>query len=230
MNALDRLTARLDTHGLCLRGGFTPGPVDQLPALPGDASDSSLLLVGNIGSSLWRFFRQSPEYKDGAAHPLDRWSRRIGDTIAGEFGGIALYPFNGPPFLPFLHWINKTEGLQASPLGLSIHPRYGLWHAYRFALLLPFALKPLTTAEATAHPCDQCLSKPCLDACPVDAFTGKEYKSDQCIDYLRSNRQSACMLGSCLARRACPVGQGYIYEAEHAQFHMQAFVKAAEIR
>ena len=39
------------------------------------ADKPELVLVGNIGSSYWPLFSQSTEYLDGAADPLDRWSR-----------------------------------------------------------------------------------------------------------------------------------------------------------
>ncbi len=37
-----------------------------------------------------------PLAADTVPHPLDRWSRAIGDALAQEIGGLALYPFGGP--------------------------------------------------------------------------------------------------------------------------------------
>ena len=41
-----------------------------------------------------------------------------------------------PPW-PFLTWARRGGAGHVSPLGLNIHPTYGLWHAYRAALLFP---------------------------------------------------------------------------------------------
>jgi hypothetical protein len=35
-----------------------------------------------------------------------------------------------------------------------------------------------------------------------------------------------CRETGCAARRACPAGSAFIYEAEHAQFHMAAFLQS----
>ena len=65
-----------------------------------------------------------------------------------------------------------------------------------------------------------------LDACPVDAFSSEGYRVDQCVEYLRSDQKSACREMGCAARRSCPVGRAFSYEADHAQFHMAAFLKS----
>jgi ferredoxin len=56
-----------------------------------------------------------------------------------------------------------------SPIGLLVHPRWGLWHAWRGALAFPapIDLPPLLQAP---NPCTLC-PRPCLtggrQACPV---------------------------------------------------------------
>ncbi len=215
----------LRVHGLYVRGCFTATGDDSIPAIPNYHGASSVVLVGNAGSSIWPAFCYSEEYRDGLDHPLDRWSRRIGESIAEELGGIALFPFEGPPYLPFLQWTRKAEQLENSPLGLAIHPRYGLWHAYRFALHLPFLIESEDCTKKTS-PCLSCADQPCLTACPVDAFDKDIYRVTDCADFLRSDPDSACNLGGCLARHACPVGQGYAYKSEQAAFHMRAFLNA----
>ncbi len=133
---LKQLRHQAEQQGLILRGGFSVAPEDQMPTLPSQRPAASLILFGNAGSSIWSTFCHSPEYRDGDPDPLDRWSMRIGEAMAEQFNGLALYPFDGPPFLPFLTWANKGEPTATSPLLIKIHPRYGLWHAYRFALAL----------------------------------------------------------------------------------------------
>ena len=57
------------------------------------------------------------------------------DPLARSVGAMALYPFDGPPYRPFQRWAMRAEPVAPSPLGLFIHPEYGLWHAYRAALV-----------------------------------------------------------------------------------------------
>lgn len=124
---LAAVAAALAPHGLMLRGGFHPEPADGLDG-------ATLLLIGNAGPALWRAF-EAYAYADDAPHPLDRWTRARLDAVA--FGASALYPFEGPPYHPFQRWAMRAEPVHPSPLGMLIHPAYGLWHAYRGALLFP---------------------------------------------------------------------------------------------
>ena len=98
------------------------------------ASSKTLILVGFIGSENWPTFAASPEAKDGHPDPLDRWSTRVITEVAKSLGATPLFPFGGPPFLPFQRWAQQAEPVHPSPLGILIHPDWGLWHAYRGAL------------------------------------------------------------------------------------------------
>ena len=123
---------------------------------------------------------------------------------------------------PFLTWARRAGAGHVSPLGLNIHPTYGLWHAFRAALLFPVAFD-LPMQSAGAHPCETCADKPCLSACPVNAFNGTTYDVAACASHLDSPAGHDCMDNGCLARRACPVGQGFTYHPFQAQFFMRAF-------
>lgn len=136
--SIDQLRCEAAEHGLCLRGGFEACADDGLPECGPGQTARVLLLFGNVGSSLWPAFSHSSEYRDGAPDPLDRWSRRMGRTLAHAWSGVALFPFDGPPWHPFGQWAQRAEPMHPSPLGILIHPEYGLWHAYRFAVVLSF--------------------------------------------------------------------------------------------
>ncbi|MDJ0947111.1 MAG: ferredoxin, partial [Kiloniellales bacterium] len=166
---LERIAAALASLGLILRGGFRPDPEDAVPALRDAAAAGTLLLVGNAGPAMWQAFQAAPEAADRKANPLDRWIARGLGALAEDLGAEARFPFEGPPYLPFQRWAAKAEGLKASPLGILIHPRFGLWHAYRGAFAFREAL-PLPISEAAPCPCDACVEKPCLQGCPVGAF------------------------------------------------------------
>ena len=105
------------------------------------------------GRDGWDAFAASPEASDGCADPLDRWSRRVIEALARELGATALFPFGGPPWLPFQQWARRAEPVHASPIGILIHPRYGLWHSYRGALGFSEALA-VPEPEAAASPCE----------------------------------------------------------------------------
>jgi len=221
LRALQEALAR---EGLITRGGFRPQPEDGLPSLPDGSPARYILLVGNAGSDLWKEFVSSPEYQDGKADPLDRWTERTVEGLAAGFGAVALFPFSGPPYFPFQRWAQRGEAVFPSPLGLLVHPAYGLWHAYRAALLLPESVE-IDQREAES-PCLSCAGKPCLSACPVGAFQAEGYDVGACASHISAPQGKGCLSGGCLARGACPLGERYIYEPDHLAFHMAAFARS----
>ena len=140
---LQPLQQSLATYGLYLRGvaRLSTEEIGRW-GFGNELASPGVALVGNIGSSYWPEFSQSSEYRDGAANPLDRWSRRIAEEIAEMHAIAPLFPFDGPPYYPFLQWAHRAKTVATSPLGLMIHPRYGLWHSYRFGLLYLSVIKP----------------------------------------------------------------------------------------
>ncbi|MDP6968309.1 MAG: ferredoxin [Gammaproteobacteria bacterium] len=214
-----KLTQQLQAYGLRILSQLAT-PKSLQSAYPWA---KSLLLIGQGAQGYWRVFSQSAEYQDGQPDPIDRWSLRIGDTVANTNGGVALYPFTGPPYWPFLAWSQTAGDTGASRLGLHLHRTYGLWHSYRFALLLPAAPKPITT-KAYQAPCSRC-EQPCVDQCPVDAFADPgNYQVDACRHLILNQPNNLCMTQGCQARLACPEGQGSHERAQH-QYHMQIFAR-----
>jgi hypothetical protein len=211
-NLTQDLSAALKPHGLILRGGFALSPADGL-------GEGTLVMVGNAGSAMGAAF--APHADDGA-DPLDNWTKRVVDPIAETVGARAIYPFDRP-HPPFQRWAMRAEGLKASPLGILIHPVYGLWHAYRAALVLPVGIEELSSGGRSQHPCDSCVEKPCLSACPVGAFTPGGYDVPACAAYLASAAGETCKREGCAARNACPVGPDFRYPEAQIRFHMAAF-------
>ena len=219
--AMASIADLLASQGLACRGAFHPEPADQVPALPSGAPVATLVLAGFVGGEGWRAFAASAEANDGAANPLDRWSRRIIDGIAASLHSVALYPFGAPP-LPFQRWARKAEPVHPSPLGMLIHPDWGLWHSYRGALAFHERLD-LPPPDRRPSPCDACAAKPCLSTCPVGAFAPGRYDVAACIAHIDAPAGRDCLDLGCRARRACPVGATHPYAAEQAAFHMSAF-------
>lgn len=202
------------------RAAFTPlgwfAPRDE-DRVPGDVR--FVILLGNAGPDMFRRFARE---RDPLRDSMDGWTRDVIDQLAHDLDARALYPFDADPHWPFLTWARRAGAGHVSPLGLNIHPVYGLWHAYRAALLFPVEFDIPVQASGT-HPCESCEGKPCLSACPVSAFDGKSYDVAVCADWLKMPLGEHCMSLGCLARHACPVGQGFAYAPAQAQFHMRAF-------
>ena len=226
MSDLSSVLPAIERAGLVARGAFLLSDDERQGAL---ADARTIVLVGMAGRSGWDVFSASPEARDGADHPLDRFSRRVIGALAEGLGAAALYPFGDPPHFPFQRWARRCEPVHPSPLGLLIHPVYGLWHSYRGALGFPEALD-VPAWEATPSPCETCRGRPCLSACPVGAFFVGGYDVAACAAHLRSAAGAECMSGGCLARRACPVGAEHAHGAEQAAFTMRAFLRAREAR
>jgi ferredoxin len=220
----DQMVADARHAGLDCRGGFHPAADDQVPDIGEGRRPGTLILLGFAGSSQWPLFEASEEFRDGRGDPLDRWSRRVIDGLAARSGALGAYPFAGPPWWPFQRWAMKAEGLRASPLGILMHPQFGLWHSYRGALLFAERLE-LPASVSARHPCDDCHDKPCLHACPVNAILPGRYEVERCREFVRSVHGSDCRKGGCLARRACPVGAEHVQDARQAAFHMAAFLR-----
>ena len=210
----------IERAGLVPRGAFKLEDGERVGEL---ADTRTIVLAGMVGREGWNAFAASPEASDGFAEPLDRWSRRLIESLARELGGRALFPFGGPPFLPFQRWAQRAEPVHSSPIGLLIHPYYGLWHAYRGAIGFPEELAVPESAPVPS-PCESCIGRWCMKSCPVGAFSSTGYDVAACAGHLRSAAGGDCMDFGCRARRACPVGADHAYGPEQANFLMRAFL------
>ena len=197
-------------------GWFEPEVSD---GVPGEAR--FVILIGNAGPDMFRrFARERQPDRD----LLDDWTRDAVSMLARDLSAIPVFSFD-QPYPPMLTWARKAGAGHVSPLGLNIHPVFGLWHAFRAALLFPVVFD-LPEQRSGAHPCEACASKPCLTACPVDAFTPGNYDTAACARHLSAKAGAPCMSGGCLARHACPVGQDFAYTPAQAKFHMRKFLAA----
>lgn len=219
---LSDLKAALEPHGIFPRGiiGFDGGG----PTLNDGAPAQTIVLLGNIGGSIWEPFSRwltRPE-NAGRRDPLDDWSKAVIAPVAEIIGATAYFP-SDPPWQPFQQWAMRAEGLRSSPLGILIHPEYGLWHGYRGALGFGDAFGAEASAASSLHPCEGCQAKPCLSSCPANAVKPSGFNVGDCRSHLRTDEgRTGCLAKGCLARAACPVGTGYQYPPEQLAFHMAA--------
>jgi hypothetical protein len=213
---LDVIASAVAPVGFVTRGGFHPAPADGVPENPG-----TLVMIGNTGPAMWEAFRAAVPEPAGS-DPLDDWTREVLTGVARSFGATALFPFDGPPYLPFQRWAMRAEAVFPSPIGPLIHPVFGLWHAYRGALLFTEHI-PLPAPVPVTSPCDGCAAKPCLSTCPVSALAPGRYNVPACVAFLDGSSGAGCLSLGCAARRACPVGRDYVYDPAQAGFHMAHF-------
>jgi hypothetical protein len=211
--------------GLDILGGFHGAAAEEF---------ATIVLIGNAGPDMWAAFTAATtqDERASAADPLDDWTRRGLNAAAEGLRARALFPFDGPPFHPFQQWALRTGSAFVSPTGPLIHPVFGLWHAYRGALVFEDHLD-LTYPSGGLSPCLACAGKPCLGACPVDAFSPSERREERaeydvgvCVAHIGSPLGGDCFKGGCLARHACPVGREFAYQPGQANFHMVRFLKA----
>jgi hypothetical protein len=181
----------------------------------------SLVLIGNAGPAMFDRFASE---RDPAHDLMDQWTQDVLGPLADELGARALFPFD-MPHSPFLTWARAAGAGHTSPLGMNIHPKFGLWHAYRAAFIFDDAIE-LPPANHSKSPCETCADKPCLATCPVGAFSSGGYDVPACAAHLSAAEGERCRTGGCMARNACPVGLEYFYSPDQTRFHMVAFMKA----
>jgi hypothetical protein len=214
---LEQIRAALSPHGIFLRGVLNfDGDGPEISA----GRAQTVILLGNIGGSIWPTFSAWRANHSHATDPLDTWSVAIIRPLAAALGGVAWFP-SEKPWQPFQQWAMRSEGLRPSPLGVLVHPEYGLWHGYRGAIgFLERIEHP--AAHVRPHPCDHCPDKPCLTTCPAGAVTTERFDVATCRTYLGGEGEGTCMQSGCIARNACPVGAEYRYPIEQLRFHMDA--------
>lgn len=214
--ALDEIDETARAAGLRVRGALHPGPDDGAPEGTG-----TLVLIGPDEPRFWPLFTASPEYLDGTADPMDRWSRRVIGALAQDWGGSAVFPSDGPPYPPFLNWALASGRAWSSPVGMLVQDAAGLFVSYRGAMALP---DRLDLPPPSTRPCAPC-SRPCESACPVGALApGQAYDVARCKTHLRQPEGAECRLSGCLVRRACPVAADFARLPEQSAFHMAAFL------
>lgn len=199
-------------EALAVFGAFQTDETD--PTGPG-----TLLLLGPREPGFWSNFTQSKEWRDGEPDPMDRWSKRVIGKLADRFGAKAYFPF-GTPLHPFMSWAIRSGRAWSSPVQLLVHDTAGLLVSYRGALHVDALLDLPETGEP---PCETCVSRPCLKACPAAALGENTYDLAACHAFLDTPSGGNCMAKGCQVRRACPISQSYGRMDAQSAFHMERF-------
>ncbi|MDI9314351.1 MAG: hypothetical protein QM529_06745, partial [Hydrotalea sp.] len=216
-----------------------------------------LALWGAVGRGYWPYFLQYHQRASRhATHPLDNWSQTALQKITRRRASVFHKPrFHKSklafPFSSRLHVVGHVGGQRRhakpiafqqlaqhpaigftpSPLGMLIHPRFGLWVGFRGATIdrtMPKkirrgAARKITIGQHHATPCGECDSKPCIAACPAGAVTAMGFDYPACNNYLNNHPACDCLRHGCVARTACPIGNGvgdasYQYNQQQVEF------------
>ena len=221
----DDVVAAIEPTGMIARGGFEVGSEDRIAPLDDGRAVRTVVVVGNIGGSIWPHFRAGEQPVDD---PLDEWTRRVLRPVAERYGAGYVHP-SDEPYIPMQRWAQRADDVFPSPIGLLIHPEHGLWHAYRGAFLFAEPVEGLPPVGGRPSPCTTCDGQPCRTTCPVDAFSTADgglvgYDHVRCRSHVVPGDEPVCLTGGCAARRACPVNAEGFYDVDQMTFHMRAFV------
>ncbi len=212
----DELAALCAADGLAIVGAFHPDTNDKAPI-----GCQTLVMLGPDEPGFWQRITSCPEYS--AANPIDRWSERVIGRLATKVSATALFPFGGPAYQPFISWALRTGQIWSSPVSLLVHDSAGLFVSFRGALA--FMQKIDLPEKTKPSPCESCVEKPCLTACPVAALGPQGYDVVACHGYLDGAGKETCLSSGCLARCSCPISKNYGRLAEQSAHHMRAFQK-----
>lgn len=178
-----------------------------------------LVLIGSSGRGLWAAL-QAALWLDGRPDPVDTWCEaavgRWGDRELGD-GWRPLWPNAEEHPIPVTALAELSGWSHRSRMGLGVHPRHGLWFAWRAVVVTDRPLE-LSRPVPTTSPCDACADAPCVSRCPGGA-TGGEAGMDIGLCFAERTRPGAACAHRCGARLACPVGADHRYSAAQIEHH-----------
>ena len=190
------------------------------------SSYRQLILIGHGGRGMWEA-AQASEFR-GCADPIDSFSiDRVERWLAGEIPAALheiIYPAS-KRIVP-LQLLGQLAGWHhTSPFRVGVNQTWGSWFAYRVAILADSDFAPTDRMQLTS-PCDSCVDKPCVAACPADALACGDFALKGCMNY-RLASESSCK-AQCIARLACPVAAEHRYSTEQINYHYGRSMKTIE--
>jgi hypothetical protein len=203
-------------------------------AAPIDPHARSIVVLGNGGGALWHALKahaaKNPGWWD-RENPLDDFTREVVErdvsAAARSFGlrvSVA-YPFmNGAHTLNFIE-LGKVAGIAGpSILGVTVHPVYGPWIAFRAALLIDQEID--SPGEAPGFdPCPGCTARTCIPACPAGAVTiDAGWDIPRCLTH-RVEVEPDCT-PRCHARANCVLGPEHRYPDDELAYHQMRALRS----
>jgi epoxyqueuosine reductase len=199
-----------------------------------DPRARSIVVLGNGGGALWHAFKahaaKNPGWWD-RENPLDDFTREVVErdvTAAARSLGLRLtvvYPFmNGDRTLNFIE-LGKVAGIAGpSILGVTVHPVYGPWIAFRAALLVDQEID--SPGEALGFdPCPGCTARTCIPGCPAGAVTiDAGWDIPRCLTH-RVEVEPDCA-PRCHARANCVLGPEHRYPDDELAYHQMRALRS----
>src|SRR5271156_1789951 len=178
-----------------------------------DPRARSIVVIGNGGGAFWTAL------KSHAARDLAAPIRAAGARCT------TVYPFmSGGRTLSFIE-LGKVAGIAGpSILGVTVHPVYGPWIAFRAALLLEEQLD--SPGDALGFdPCPRCIPRTCIPACPVGAVSIESgWDIPKCLTH-RVEVEPDCT-PRCHARAGCVVGPEHRYPDDELAYHQMRALRS----
>lgn len=180
----------------------------------------SAIVFANGGTDGWNHFvadiRAFPEHLSAHQHPLDDFVGRCIQQVDPNPPSSRRWiqcADTAELFVDFQQ-LGREAGLgQSSPVGLLVHPEYGLWVSLRMVLL---TTELLESTNLRPHPCASCLEKPCIKACPSGAVTPQGWSVQTCASF---HQTSTLCKGVCHSRLVCPVGSQHRHSQLQHLYH-----------
>ncbi len=207
---------------------------EQSRAAPIDPEARSIIVIGNGGAAMWRAFTRHAGQHPGwwnRDNPLDDFTREVierGVVNAVRSAGVrctAVYPFmNDARTLNFIE-LGKIAGIAGpSILGVTVHPVYGPWIAFRAALLVDEEID--SPGEALGFdPCPGCTARTCIPACPAGAVSvDSGWDIPRCLTH-RVEVEADCA-PRCHARAGCVLGPEHRYPDDELAYHQMRSMRA----
>jgi epoxyqueuosine reductase len=199
-----------------------------------DPLSRSIIVIGNGGGGLWAALKTHASRDAGwwrRENPLDDFVREVVERdIAAPLRKSGLrctpaYPFmSDGPTLNFLE-LGKVAGIAGpSILGVTVHPVYGPWIAFRAALLLDHELD--SPGEAIGFdPCPKCAARTCIPACPANAVSLEAgWDIPKCLTH-RVEVEPDCA-PRCHARAGCVLGPEHRYPDDELAYHQMRALRS----
>ncbi len=124
-----------------------------------DLKNKTLILVGMGGG---KFFNKNAAHFLKTKNPMDDTAKDfIIKKLDLSIDHIhSIYPDSNYHFP--LQKLSRELGIsKMSPLGIDIHPRFGLWFSFRFVFIYPELELSINSLEFIS-PCESCVEKKCL--------------------------------------------------------------------
>ena len=224
---LGELGERLRASGLNVLGGVDGREFDRTQPSGRRAQElapgcGTIIVAGSGGSEFWR--RMQAAQNGGGwgratwTRAISAWSQAVCADAQRWLRGRGIlahvaYPGGRRP-LNFVQ-LAEAAGLgTVSPVsGWLLHPEYGPWVSFRFALLVEGVAEVAALPRvvgADFQPCTGCDQR-CVQACPVQVCCGGGvFAFDRCA----SHRHTGGCSSGCEMRRACPCGAEHRHAPE----------------